>query len=222
MLFEIQAQLASYDGSIGKGDLWRFYDVFYQNLENRSISYFSVIDMTILLLKKHSENERLFYESSSCKMEESLITYYNQLSSAREVSNYVQKMFDLIKEYCRVFWISSILVDQFLAFFSKVVSWLQQNSDSSSISTVLLSLLQIANRHVQFFSQSLFSRSNSILDLLSSSSPSSAISRQPLKTVIRSHPSVLPPFRVFCLWTPLFATKFPSSRRSGRPRSVKP
>ena len=221
MLFEIQAQLASYDGSIGKDDLWRFYEVFYQNLENRSISYFSVIDMTILLLKKHSENERLFYESSSCKMEESLVTYYNQLSSALEVSNYVQKMFDLIKEYCRVFWISSILVDQFLAFFSKIVSWLQQNSDSSSISTVLLSLLQIANRRVQFFSQSLFSRSNSILDLLSSSNPSLAISHQRFRTAIRSHPSALPPFRVFCLWTPLFATKFPSSRRSGRPPSVK-
>ena len=151
MLFEIQAQLASYDGSIGKDDLWRFYDVFYQNLENRSISYFSVIDMIILLLKKHSDNERLFYESASCKMEESLITYYKQLSSAREVSNYVQKMFDLIKEYCRVFWISSILVDQFLAFFNKIVSWLHQNSDSSSISAVLLFLLQIENRRVQFF-----------------------------------------------------------------------
>ena len=136
VLFEIQAQLASYDGSIRKDDLWRFYDVFYQNLENRSISYLSVIDMTILLLKKHSENQRLFYESASCKMEESLVTYYSQLTSAREASNYIQKMFDLIKEYCRVFWLSSILIDQFLAFFSKVVSWLHQNSDTSLFSTV--------------------------------------------------------------------------------------
>ena len=136
MLFEIQAQLASYDGSLRKDDLWRFYDVFYQNLENRSISYLSVIDMTILLLKKHSENQRLFYESPSCKMEESLVTYYSQLTSAREASNYIQKMFDLIKEYCRVFWLSSILIDQFLAFFSKVVSWLHQNSDTSLFSTV--------------------------------------------------------------------------------------
>ena len=92
--------------------------------------------MTILLLKKHSENQRLFYESASCKMEESLVTYYSQLTSAREASNYIQKMFDLIKEYCRVFWLSSILIDQFLAFFSKVVSWLHQNSDTSLFSTV--------------------------------------------------------------------------------------
>ena len=142
VLFEIQAQLASYDGSLRKDDLWRFYDVFYQNLENRSISYLSVIDMTILLLKKHSENQRLFYESASCKMEESLVTYYSQLTSAREASNYIQKMFDLIKEYCRVFWLSSILIDQFLAFFSKVVSWLHQNSDTSSFSTVGFSFFE--------------------------------------------------------------------------------
>lgn len=138
VLFEIQAQLASFEGSIGKDDLWRFYDVFYQNLENRSISYFSVIDMIVLLLKKHSQNEKLFYESASCQMEESLITYYNQLNSAREVSIYIQKMFDLIKEYCRVFWISSILIDQFLRFFGKIVSYIHQNSDSSSFFTVYL------------------------------------------------------------------------------------
>ena len=136
ILYEIQTQIASCSSPIEIGEYWHFHNVFVQNLENRLFSPSSVIAMNIELVNKLSHNERYLYVPASYKMEDSLISFYGELHTERDISSYLQAMFQLLRECCKVFWLPLPMVRRVLAFFSTILPWIREQCHSDDLKTV--------------------------------------------------------------------------------------
>ena len=141
ILYEIQTQIASCSSPIEIGEYWHFHDVFVQNLENRLFSPSSIIAMNIALVKKLSHNERFLYIPASYKLEDSLISFYGELRTERDISSYLQAMFELLREYSQVFWFPLPMVHRVLTFFSTILPWIRQQCSSDDLKTVHFTLV---------------------------------------------------------------------------------